>query len=711
MIDDAYKDFLTSCKKILEIYAPLKKKYVRGNQAPFMNKDLSKAIMVRTRLRNIFLKNGTEENKINYNKQRNLCVSLLRKSKRDYCQNLNVNSVCDNEKFWKVVKPLLSNKVVSNEKITLVEKTEILKSDKETAKVLNNFFSNIIQNLNIPQYRDQDPISNSISDPVLKAIVKYRVHPSIIAIKTNCVSNSLFNFLPVEKEDVFNEIKKLKTSKATQNSDIPTKLIKENLDIFGDFIYENFNDGIDQSVFPSDLKLADITPAFKKGSKTSKENYRPVSILSNISKIYERFLFKQISEYFEKILSKYQCGFRKGYSAQHSLLTMLEKWKKALDNKKVFGALLTDLSKAFDCLSHDLIIAKLNAYGFSMAALRLIQSYLSNRKQRTKINAEYSSWQEILFGVPQGSILGPLLFNIFLCDLFMIMNEIEFASYADDNTPYATGETIDELIVKLQNASETLFRWFTDNQMKANPDKCHFICSEVGKTSLKVENMEIVNSTHEKLLGVTIDAKLSFNMHIDNICQKASVKLNALSRILPYMDFNKKRLLINAFFMSQFNYCQLVWMCHNRTKNNKINRLHERCLRLMYNDKMSSFKDLLVKDNTVSIHQRNLRALAIEMYRIRNGLAPEIMAEMFPLREKGRYNLRNCSDFMFPKVHTVNYGFESISYLGPKIWECLPDNIRKAETLTLFKTAIKSWKPDFCPCRLCKRYIQHIGYM
>ena len=147
---------------------------------------------------------------------------------------------------------------------------------------------------------------------------------------------------------------------------------------------------IDACIFPTSLKLPDITPVYKKGSKNSKENYRPVSILPNISKIYERCLFKPISNYFENIFSKFQCGFRQGLSAQYCLISMIEKWKKSVDKGKTFAALLTDLSKAFDCLPHDLIIAKLNAYGFSLSAARLMQSYLCNRKQRTKINTAYS---------------------------------------------------------------------------------------------------------------------------------------------------------------------------------------------------------------------------------------------------------------------------------------------------------------------------------
>ena len=179
---------------------------------------------------------------------------------------------------------------------------------------------------------------------------------------------------------------------------------------------------VENSIFPSVLKLADITRVFKKGDKECKDNHRPVSILSNVSKVFERIIFRQISNYMKPFLTKYQCGFRQGYSTQHCLLSMLEKWKRAVDNGKVFGILLTDLSKTFDCLSHELLLAKLHAYGFSLSALRLIHSYLTNRKQRTKINSSYSSWEEILFGVPQGSILGPLLFNIFLFDMFFVVS-------------------------------------------------------------------------------------------------------------------------------------------------------------------------------------------------------------------------------------------------------------------------------------------------
>ena len=194
--DDHYNNFAISCKNVLDKIAPWKKKYVRGNHSPFMNKALSKAIMVRTKLGNTFLKNRSEENKKNYNMPRNYCVSLLRKNKRDYYNNLNDKNICDNRKFSKVVEPLLSNKIVSNNKITLVEWEGIIEADQANAKVLNNFFSDITKNFEIPQFNQVDPICQNIRGKVIKAVIKYKNHPSFIATKKgvlirNSVSHSL----------------------------------------------------------------------------------------------------------------------------------------------------------------------------------------------------------------------------------------------------------------------------------------------------------------------------------------------------------------------------------------------------------------------------------------------------------------------------------------------------------------------------------------
>ena len=168
---------------------------------------------------------------------------------------------------------------------------------------------------------------------------------------------------------------------------------------------------------------------------------------------------------------------------------------------------------------------------------------------------------------------------------------------------------------------------------------------------------------------------------------------------------------MNAFFKSQFSYCPLVWMCHSRANNSKINRLHERCLRIIYSDKKSSFEQLLEKDKSVSIHTRNLQFLATEMYKVKEGLSPSIVTELFEHRDEQHYHLRNNAEFTIPTIRTVYHGSESISFLGPKIWNILPDRIKNANSLQIFKSEIKKWKPDNCPCRLCKNYIKNVGFI
>ena len=306
------------------------------------------------------------------------------------------------------------------------------------------------------------------------------------------------------------------------------------------------------STFPDNLKIANITPVHKKSSKALKDNYRPVSVLPNISKVFESLIHSKIADYFNDILSEHQFGFRKGYSTQDCLIYILENWKLTLDEGKSFGALLTDLSKAFDCISHELLIAKLQAYGFDNNSLAFIFDYFSNRRQRVRVNSSYSDWTQITEGVPQGSILGPLFFNIYICDLLFALQGHNIASYADDTTPFSLGDNITEVKSELELISKKLFAWLSVNQMKGNADKCHLITNKFSSDHILVENSLVPNCKEAKLLGIIFDNNLSFETHVTNLCSKASVKLSALSRIMPYMSIPKRKILVNSFFLSQF---------------------------------------------------------------------------------------------------------------------------------------------------------------
>ena len=221
---------------------------------------------------------------------------------------------------------------------------------------------------------------------------------------------------------------------------------------------------------------------------------------------------------------------------------MLEKWKQSVDEGKVFRALLTDLSKAFDCLDYELLIANLNAYGFSLPALRLINDYLSNRRQRTRIGNSFSDRFEVIFGVPQGSILRPLLFHVFLTDLFLVSKDVDIANFADDNTPFTAANNIDDLTDSLEKASSSLFKWFKDNLFKGIPDKCHLLLVSANeKTKANIGEFAIENSDCEKLLGVKTDNKLTFDCHVSDICKKANRKINALARIAPFINKYKQK--------------------------------------------------------------------------------------------------------------------------------------------------------------------------
>ena len=356
-----YDIFENICVDLINRHAPLKEKHMRANNSPFMNRTLSKAVMTRSRLKNKFLKDPNDENRANYTKYRNYCTGLFRKEKKLYYNNLDIKLITDNKKFWKTVKPFFSDKHFIHNKINLLDGDEIISDDLQVAQRFNKYFSNVVKNLDIEGF-ESDYCFDLGLDHIANIVEKFKDHPSIHKIKEHVTVEEEFHFMDVSNSLMQDKITSLNINKPTTFNNIPTKILVENSDIISPFITDIYNKSKSRSEFPASLKLADITPAHKKGERTVEDNYRPVSILPSISKIFERNMYDQISQYIDKYLSPFLFGFRKGFSTQHCLITMLEKWKKAMDKGKIAGALLTDLSKAFDCLSHELLIAKLEAY-------------------------------------------------------------------------------------------------------------------------------------------------------------------------------------------------------------------------------------------------------------------------------------------------------------------------------------------------------------
>ena len=357
------------------------------------------------------------------------------------------------------------------------------------------------------------------------------------------------------------------------------------------------------------------------------------------------------------------------------------------------------------------MIAKLYAYGFSKKSLTIMLSYFTNRWQRTKVNTTFSDWSELKKGVPQGSVLGPVLFNVFLNDLFYILDVTKVCNYADDTTLHVCDDSLKQLISRLEHDCYLAINWFENNYMKLNTDKCHLMISghKYENTFANIGDDIIWEENKVELLGITIDRQMNFESHRAKLIAKANNKLSVLTRMINFLDFPKRRILLKSFFESQFNYCSLAWMFHGRGTNNKINHLHERALRMVYNEYEISFEELLLRDNSFTVHENNIKKLMVELYKVVNGLSSQIFCELFT-KSNINNNLRVTSEFALPTIRTEHYGRNSLTYFGPLIWRSLPIEIKNSESLTKFQTLIKYWKP-VCPCKLCKTYIPELGFL
>ena len=286
-----------------------------------------------------------------------------------------------------------------------------------------------------------------------------------------------------------------------------------------------------------------------------------------------------------------------------------------------------------------------------------------------KIGSSYNIWNEIKRGVPQGSILGPLLFNAFINDIFMFIEKTEICNFADDNTIYDCGEDLSNILENLKYDLKILLKWFRINSLQANPGKFQFMILGKKKRNLAkltINRTEIEESRKVVLLGITIDNLLIFNEHIDNLCRTANYKLHALRRIRKYLFLEKARLLCNAFINSQFNYVPLAWMFYRKKQYLKVQKIYHKALKVVYNSN-KNYDKLFWNNNEVSIHQSHLRALIYEVFKSLNNLNPEFMWSYFVFKSI-TYNIRKGPLLRLPAAKSTSYGINSVLFRACLLW-------------------------------------------
>ena len=397
--------------------------------------------------------------------------------------------------------------------------------------------------------------------------------------------NSIF-LNPSSPSEVNSIINSLQV-KATSDSDIRALKTASLIPSFNSILSDVINSSFEHGIFPSQLKVAKVVPIHKSGPKTDVSNYRPISLLSAFSKIFEKHVHSRVYNFLQQndCLYEMQYGFRKNRSCEHALLVAQNEILSTLNKKQIALLLLIDFSKAFDMVSHDILLHKLKHYGIRGIAHDWFRSYLENRSQYVSIDGKSSTTQRLKYGVPQGSILGPLLFIIYINDMPEINKLVKFILYADDANIIITADTLAEIEVLFEQLSTALVSWVSNNGLLLNIRKTNYMIftkhrqPNIESLVLKVGGIQIERKTVARFLGVLIDDKLSFSQHITAIKSKMSRYIGTLYRLKHILPLKARLLIYNSLVQSHLNYCSLVWGFTNKSKIEALFSTQKKALR------------------------------------------------------------------------------------------------------------------------------------
>ena len=604
--------------------------------------------------------------------------------KKQYFTNGITESKGDTSKMWKFLRNVLPNRF-TNVKFNVYDDSQNLVSDPgKVSCMFNSFFIDVAKTL----------ASKIAATGISHFMYLNRMFGNV---------QSSFNFSPVTEEDIIQIIDGLDAKKATGHDGISVKLIKKCSDFVIPHLTIMFNNCIATSIFPDVLKIARVIPIYKSGDTGMVSNYRPISILPVLSKVLERLLHKQLYKYFvnNNLLYINQSGFHIGFSTQYSLHNVFENIYDNINNGLYTGIIALDLKKAFDTVNFQILLDKLKFYGLDCNSLKFMSSYLSNRYQYVNINGCKSTENLINTGVPQGSILGPLLFIIYINDIPSVISKSCINIYADDTAIYFAHSSLEIVQETPQQDMNNIYSWLKANKLPLNLGKtvCMIITTRQMATKngsphveIKLDNCVIENVNVFKYLGLHMDRYVNFNIHINEMCTKNSRALGVFKFACKYIPLNTKKMLYYSFIQPYFEYCATLWCNTSQHNLDRLQVLQNRAMRIVLRCHPRTHVQTMLN----TLHLMDIRTnckfqICILMYKMQHNLVPQYLNFTQEFIQPHKYNLRSTAA---EKLYVNRNHDNSLTVKGALLWNSIPVKIRHSNNIALFKSNLKTFVWD-----------------